>query len=1175
MTSLRRPLKLRLFDGSSTSAGLIQSFTKLKIRFPDGTEHSVRFLVTRLHPAAQLVLGLDWLRTSNPHIDWSEGTLSFGGEEIHSEPGLDKDANLRASYEYPVDSAIPQAYSPPEPSISLIGAAAFNACLRDDARFGIFWHSPNSDSASAFSADVNPDDEDAVEIEEILKRIPEEYRDFADVFSKRKADELPEHRPYDHKIEIPPDASVPFGPVYHLSEPELKICKDYIEEHLRKGFIRPSHSSAGAPILFAKKKDGSLRFCVDYRGLNKLTRKSRYPIPLIANLLDHLQHAKIYTKLDLRAGYNQIRIAAGDEWKTAFRTRYGQFEYLVLPFGLCNAPATFQRYMNESLQDYIDIFVAVYLDDILVYSVNKEEHVIQVRTVLQRMRDRKLYANIDKCEFHTTSTSWLGFVITPEGVTMETGKVSAILGWPNPKSVKDIQSFLGFANFYRRFIAEYSKIATPLTRLTRKDVKFEWGEDSNKAFNALKHAFTTAPILSHFDPSHETIVETDASDYAIAAILSQTHPDTGILHPVAFHSRTMNSAELNYEIYDKELLAIVEAFKHWRAYLEGPDDTVSVVTDHKNLEYFNSTKVLTRRQARWSEYLSRFDFNIKYRPGRLGGKPDALTRRDDVYSKRGDTGYADANPQNVARLFSDGQLLDLPERGNPAANSEVVVCFSAINSAALKALGVVDMDSIAADIKEGIVSDPEANKLLDAENSKVTKTKSGLLLVKGRVYVPDFKDLRLRILQLKHDHPISGHWGFIKTYEQLRRDYYFPHMRKFIKEYCDTCAICPLAKTPRHKPWGLLKQLEVPTYPWQGITMDLITDLPESDSFDTILVIVDRLTKMALFIPTTKSVTAEQFADLFILHVFAKHGLPENMTSDRGTQWRNEFFDSLSKLLRVQVRLSTAHHPQTDGQTERVNQILEQYLRIYCSYQQDDWSKLLPLAEFSYNNASHSGTGVSPFSANKGFNPRDGLDLSQQVSDLSARTKVENMDEMFNFLREHLKVTQAQYLPSANAKRQDNFRSGENIFKVGDLVHLSTKNITTERPTKKLDWKQAGPFEIISEISSHAFRLKLSPKMRIHPVFHVALLEPTKKNQIPHRAIPPPPPIVVEGEEEHEVAAVVDSRLKYRRIYYRVRWLGWEGTPEEYSWEPLINLGNAQDKVAEFHHKYPNKPSAE
>src|SRR6201999_284272 len=345
--------------------------------------------------------------------------------------------------------------------------------------------------------------------------------------------------------------------------------------------------------------------------------------------------------------------------------------------------------------------------------------------------------------------------------------------------------------------------------------------------------------------------------------------------------------------------------------------------------------------------------------------------------------------------------------------------------------------------------------------------------------------------------------------------------------------------------------------------MDFITDLPKSDSFDTILVIVDRLTKMALFIPTTKSVTAEQFADLFILHVFAKHGLPENMTSDRGTQWRNEFFDSLSKLLRVQVRLSTAHHPQTDGQTERVNQILEQYLRIYCSYQQDDWSKLLPLAEFSYNNASHSGTGVSPFSANKGFNPRDGLDLSQQVSDLSARTKVENMDEMFRFLREHLKVTQAQYLPSANAKRQDNFRSGENIFKVGDMVHLSTKNITTERPTKKIDWKQAGPFEIVSVISSHAFRLKLSPKMRIHPVFHVALLEPAKRNTIPHREIPPPPPIVVEGEEEHKVSEIVDLRIKYRKVYYRVRWLGWEGTPEEYSWEPLINLGNAQDKVAE------------
>ena len=319
----------------------------------------------------------------------------FRGEDIHSEPGLKDDANLRASeHEYPVNPEIPPPFQA-EPGISLIGAAAFNACLNGDARFGIFWHSASPETVSGKSADVNPDDEDALEIEEIILRIPEEYRDFADVFSKRKADELPEHRPYDHSIEIPSDASVPFGPVYHLSEPELKICKEYIEEHLRKGFIRPSHSSAGAPILFAKKKDGSLRFCVDYRGLNKLTRKSRYPIPLITNLLNNLQHAKLYTKLDLRAGYNQIRIAAGDEWKTAFRTRYGQFEYLVLPFGLRNAPATFQRYMNESLQDFIDLFVAVYLDDILIYSETKEVHILHVQSVLQQMRERKLYASLE------------------------------------------------------------------------------------------------------------------------------------------------------------------------------------------------------------------------------------------------------------------------------------------------------------------------------------------------------------------------------------------------------------------------------------------------------------------------------------------------------------------------------------------------------------------------------------------------------------------------------------------------------------------------------------------------------------------------------------------------------------------------------------------------------------
>ena len=382
-------------------------------------------------------------------------------------------------------------------------------------------------------------------------------------------------------------------------------------------------SPAGAPILFIKKKYGSLRLAVDYRGLNKITKKDRYPLPLIPNLLDRL--ARSFTKLDLRGAYNLVRIADGVEWKTEFRTRYGSYKFLVMHYGLTNAPASFQRFMNDIFKDMLDVCVVIYLDDILIYSDNPAEHDNHVREVLRRLRLNNLYAKVEKCEFGVETTNFLGFIVSPNGLQMDESKVQTIRDWPTPRKVKEVQSFLGFANFYRRFIANYSDMTVPLTRLTRKNAPWSWTPACEEAFGLLKGSFSSAPILHHFDPTLPPVVETDASDYAIAGILS-VRTDDGDVHPVAFYSRTLTGAELNYDTHDKELLAIFGAFKTWRHYLESPQHTIDVVTDHKNLEYFSTTKTLTRRQARWSEYLSAFNMVIRFRPGILGGKPDSLTR---------------------------------------------------------------------------------------------------------------------------------------------------------------------------------------------------------------------------------------------------------------------------------------------------------------------------------------------------------------------------------------------------------------------------------------------------------------------------------------------------------------------------------------------------------------------
>jgi hypothetical protein len=329
-----------------------------------------------------------------------------------------------------------------------------------------------------------------------------------------------------------------------------------------------------------------------------------------------------------------------------------------MPFGLTNAPSDFQALINNVLRAYLDDFCSAYIDDIIIYSNTLKEHREQVYKVLKALSDAGLHLKPEKCQFHKQEVKYLGFIITTNGIRMDPSKVSCILSWETPKSVTDVQCFLGFANFYRRFIKDYSAVVTPLTGMTRKEggkyLPFIWGPEQQTAFDHLKYAFTTAPILRHFDYDREIVVETDASDYVSAGILSQ-YDDEGILHPVAFYSKKHSPAECNYEIYDKELLAIVRAFEEWRPHLEGSSHPIQVLSDHKNLEYFMTTKLLNRRQARWSEFLSRFDFKIVYRPGKAGGKPDALTRRSVDIPKEGDerllaNQHAVLKPRNLTDL---------------------------------------------------------------------------------------------------------------------------------------------------------------------------------------------------------------------------------------------------------------------------------------------------------------------------------------------------------------------------------------------------------------------------------------------------------------------------------------------------------------------------------------------
>jgi hypothetical protein len=384
------------------------------------------------------------------------------------------------------------------------------AKMEGSVQFSIL-HIPKSADLHSASADSSPIN---------LTGVPSEYHECADVFNKINADGLPPHRSHDLKIDLEEGASPPLGTLYSLSPTELEALCKFLNENLVNGIIRPSSSTHGAPVIFVKKKDGSLHLCVDFHGLNKIMKKDRYPLLLISDLLDSPSHAKIYTKIDLRHAYHLVRIADGDEWKTTFRMHYGSYEWLVMPFGLTNAPAAFQRFINSVFADMLDVCVVVYLNDILIYSIDLDHHRTHVKEVLCHLRKHGLFAAPEKCEFHTDSVEYLRYRLSLQGLTMSSNKIQTICDWPEPWKVKDVQSFLGFANFYHRFIHNYSDIVVPLTRLTRKGAPWLFSNDCRRAFNSLKTAFTSAPILLHWIPDVPLVVETDASDYAIAGILS-------------------------------------------------------------------------------------------------------------------------------------------------------------------------------------------------------------------------------------------------------------------------------------------------------------------------------------------------------------------------------------------------------------------------------------------------------------------------------------------------------------------------------------------------------------------------------------------------------------------------------------------------------------------------------
>jgi hypothetical protein len=966
---------------------------------------------------------------------------------------------------------------------------------------------------------------------------PKEYAQFEDLLKEDLgATALPKHQPWDHRIPLKPGTQPIKEPLRRASEHELKIQKEYIEVNLKKGFIVPSEAPWASALTLAPKKDGSERVCVDYRKLNNATIKDAYPLPLISELQDRTAGAQWFTKYDLRGAYNLIRVAEEDEDKTTFRSRYGSYKYRVMPFGLTNAPGTFQRHLNHVLERYLDDFCIVYLDDILVYSKTLEEHIQHNIKVLEQLKKYHLLVKGEKCAFHQKEVSFLGCIISTEGLRMDPDKTRAIVEWPTPTTVKEVQSFLGMAQYNRKFIKGFSAITTPLSELTRKDQPWEWTDKQEQAFNRLKEAFTTEPVLKHFNPELPIVIETDASDYALGACLTQRHED-GKLHPVAYHSRKMSKPELNYEIHDKELLAIVDACKEWRVYISGAKHEVQIYTDHKNLTCFTTTKELNRRQVRWSELLAEFNLRISYRKGSENGRADALSRRNDY------------------KLVPEDKIRNSILRQEPDGSLVYNRTFAATD--ALSPLG---------DEWEKEVRERQRIAGWEGEDFGMdTEEKNGLWRINGLVWIPE--SLIQKVIERHHDDPIMGHSGVDKTIEKITRCYVFKGLKHHVQEYVRKCDICNKIKHPRHKPYGLLQKMPIPEQPWDSIAFDFITKLPKSrhpvdkTEYDSIFVVNDRFTKMAYFRPFREETDAPTFAHLFIETIYAKHGMPKEIISDRDKLFVSNFWKSFTEQLGTKTKPSTAFHPQTDGQTERTNQTLEQYLRAYVNYGQDNWAALLPLAEFVFN-TTKGPMGVTPHFALYGRHPRiTGDTIEAKVHAEKAQIRVQEINQLHETLRKELRWLQYRMAISANKKRSE----GPDLQE-GDMVYLIRRNIKTQRPSTKLDHTKLGPFKIKTKKSRVTFELELPASMGIHPVFHISLLEPCYS---PNAKPGPVSTDLETGLPRYEVDRILRDEVRAGVPHYLVRWKGYADTED--TWVPLDDIDRA---FVRKYHKEKGPPKA-
>lgn len=943
------------------------------------------------------------------------------------------------------------------------------------------------------------DVEDYLEAHEALTA--KALQPFEKTVTNEAPNELPPKRSITHRINLVPGSAPASRPQYRLTLNERAELTRQVDALLKQGFIRESDSPFNAPVLFVKKKDGSMRMCLDYRALNDQTIKDRFPLPRIDDLLDQLGNAKVFSKLDLMSGYYQMRINDEDITKTAFSTPTNHYEWIVMPFGLTSAPATFQKLMNRVLKEFLDKFVLVYLDDILIYSESVEQHQKHIEAVLQKLKEHQLIAKRKKCQFFLKRLRFLGFVLSADGVSTDPEKIKTIEEWPTPRTDKDMMSFLGLCGFYRRFVKGFAQIAQPLHKFACG--KEEWGERQLTAFRTLQKTLIQAPVLVNprFEEGYAFRVSTDASSLALGYVLEQLGPDGKLRGVIAYGSKLLHGAELNYPIREKEFLAVLTALDTWRSYLMLRP--FEIQSDHHSLSYLKQSKDHTGRIARWYDKLAQFEFTIKYVPGSTNNAADALSRR---------------------------------QMGPPAVN----------------ALITWDMSSdLIFKIREGQKKDPAFQEIFEILKNRLPVPKRMKSYIKHfriedrvlmysivsesadlRICLPNAGSLRADVLKQHHDDIAGGHFGVYKTAQAIRRTYYWPSMLRDIKKYVASCDTCQRMKHSTHRTEGLLQPLPVPEGRWTHLTMDFMSGLPTTPrGYDMVLVLVDRMTKRAHFIPTRKTLNAEGVARLFVQEIYRLHGVPKIITTDRDIRFVNDFWKAINHILGVELQFSTARNPATDGQSERTIQTVRTMLRTYCQQDAVQWDLYLPLFEFAYNASYHKSIKTQPFKIDLGYLPAhptfNYYDPDSQLT-ASSEQMAREMEATLTLAKDNL--IQAQH----GQEVQHNRHRDESTFKRGDWVLVRREAFTTndDGPYAKLQPLFVGPFKLVKQLSeehANCFEVDLPSISQTHRVINVKMFK--HYNERDTRYPRQPPRTEAEANSRlGEITNVVGYNLTRKRV---------------------------------------------